>query len=467
MFPRMVRAGVYARISSDREGDGLAIGRQVEDCEELAERRGWRVVDRYVDQDVSAYSGRLRPEYRRMLGDIESRALDAVVVWHVDRLHRQPKELEEFLDACDEAGLAELASVAGTVDLATHDGRFTARILGAVAKKESDDKSRRIRRKHEEIALAGRVSGGGTRPFGFESDRRSLRPDEAAIVRECARRLLAGQALRAICMDLNERGVATVTGAQWTPQTMRRMLASPRISGQREHKGEIVAQAEWPAIITPAESERIRALLSDPARRTNRAARRYLLARLLRCGVCGSTLVARPRSDGTRRYVCASGPGLPGCGKITIVADSLEQFVVEAVLYRLDTPEFAAILNGRQDDPAAEQWQGEVERAQAHLDELARAYADEQIGLHEWLTARGPIEQRLQAARKRLAQLNRTAALDEHVGNAAGLRERWQALPLSGQAAIVAAVLDHLIVNPGTRGLNRLDPARLTPVWRV
>ena len=38
---------------------------------------------------------------------------------------------------------------------------------------------------------------------------------------------------------------------------------------------------------------------------------------------------------------------------------------------------------------------------------------------------------------------------------------------LSGQAAIVAAVLDHLIVNPGTRGLNRLDPARLTLVWRV
>lgn len=135
---------------------------------------------------------------------------------------------------------------------------------------------------------------------------------------------------------------------------------------------------------------------------------------------------------------------------------------------RLLAPELAAILNGRQDDPAAEQWQGEVERAQAHLDELARAYADEQIGLHEWLTARGPIEQRLQAARKRLAQLNRTAALDEYIGNAeAGLRERWQVLPLSGQAAIVAAVLDHLIVNPGTRGLNRLDPARVTPVWRV
>ena len=53
-------------------------------------------------------------------------------------------------------------------------------ILGAVAK-ESDDKSRRLRRKHQELAEAGKVSGGGTRPFGFEADRVTIRPDEAAI----------------------------------------------------------------------------------------------------------------------------------------------------------------------------------------------------------------------------------------------------------------------------------------------
>ena len=58
----MVRAGIYARISSDREGDNLAISRQLADCEQLAERRGWAVVERYVDADISAYSGKLRPE---------------------------------------------------------------------------------------------------------------------------------------------------------------------------------------------------------------------------------------------------------------------------------------------------------------------------------------------------------------------------------------------------------------------
>ena len=54
-----------------------------------------------------------------------------------------------------------------------------------------------------------------------------------------------------------------------------------------------------------------------------------------------------------------------------------------------------------------------------------------------------------------------------HVGNAAGLRERWADLPLTGQAAIVSAVLDHVLVGAGRRGFNGFDPDRFQPVWRI
>ena len=54
--------------------------------------------------------------------------------------------------------------------------------------------------------------------------------------------------------DLNERGVPSAGGGAWSPQTLARMLGSARISGQREHKGEIVATAEWPAIISVEET---------------------------------------------------------------------------------------------------------------------------------------------------------------------------------------------------------------------
>src|SRR3989304_526370 len=52
----------------------------------------------------------------------------------------------------------------------------------------------------------------------------------------------------------------------------------------------------------------------------------------------------RPPPPPTRRYVCASGPGFGGCGRMATVAEPLESFVAQAVLYRLDTPELAAAL---------------------------------------------------------------------------------------------------------------------------
>jgi site-specific DNA recombinase len=76
----MVKAGIYARISSDREGDNLAVSRQLADCEQLAVRRGWKVVERYVDSDISAYSGKRRPEYQRLLDDVDAGAVEAVLV---------------------------------------------------------------------------------------------------------------------------------------------------------------------------------------------------------------------------------------------------------------------------------------------------------------------------------------------------------------------------------------------------
>ncbi|MGZ8626892.1 MAG: recombinase family protein, partial [Actinomycetota bacterium] len=74
-------AAIYCRISADREGRQLGVTRQRDDCLALAEARGWRVAEVYVDNDVSAYSGKPRPEYRRMLRDLKDGSRDAVVVY--------------------------------------------------------------------------------------------------------------------------------------------------------------------------------------------------------------------------------------------------------------------------------------------------------------------------------------------------------------------------------------------------
>jgi site-specific DNA recombinase len=51
------RAGLYLRISKDRNDDRLAVTRQRADGLALIERRGWELVDTYVDNDTSAKRG--------------------------------------------------------------------------------------------------------------------------------------------------------------------------------------------------------------------------------------------------------------------------------------------------------------------------------------------------------------------------------------------------------------------------
>jgi hypothetical protein len=279
--------------------------------------------------------------------------------------------------------------------------------------------------------------------------------------------VLAGDSLRSICSDLNEAGITTATGRQWTSQTLRRMLMNPRYSGQRAYHGEIVAKAEWPAIITARETQQLQATLGDPDRRTNRASRRYLLTRLLRCSHCKGTLVARPRDDGSRRYVCASGPNFGGCGKTTVVADPVEQFITQAVLHRLETPRLPEARRRKPDDAKGAEWQAEVERRQTQLDELAELWANGEITRGEWLKARTPLEKRLTVAKKKLAALNRTTVLLPFIDDARLLREQWQTMTLSRQHQIVAATLQHIEVRPAVRGRNRFDESRLHPVWRV
>ncbi len=461
-------AAVYCRISDDREGRQLGVARQREDCLSLAERKGWPVAEVYVDNDVSAYSGKPRPEYRRMLRDLKEGTRDAVVVYHQDRLVRLSRELEEFFDVCDAAGVTDLASVTGNFDLADDSNRTIVRILGAVAQQESNDKRRRIRRKHLELAERGQVSGGGTRPYGYAEDRLTVRAPEAKVIRDAAKRILAGESLRSVCASLNDRGIATVKANQWTPSTLSRMLTSARISGQREHHGEIIGPAVWPAIITPAQTARLRGLLADPSRRRTRPPRRYLLAGMLRCGLCGATLVSRPRSDGERRYVCATGPGMAGCGKIAIMAAPVEATIVEAVLHRLDSPELEAALRGEiAADEAAAALQADLDDALAQADELAGAYAEQAISMREWLTARRAIVARIEALRRDLSRVSRTTVLSDYLGRTGVLRTQWADLDLSRQQAIVAAVVDHVTIGPAVRGRNRFDGSRLSAVWKA
>lgn len=449
----------------------MGVARQLEDCRKLATDRGWPVGAEYVDNDVSAFSGKPRRQYARMLADLASGDRDAVIVYNLDRLHRRPVELEEFVALCESVGVRDVATVTADIDLGNDDGLFMARIFAAFAAKESGRKSARIRRKMLQNAQAG-LPHGSARPFGYEADKITVRESEAAVIREMVDRYLAGQSLRSLTIWLNESQIAPSVATSWQTTAVRQVLSSGRIAGLREHRGEVIGTAVWPAIITPAERDRVLARMAARSVTKARSARTYLLSGMLRCGRCGNRLYSQARHSNpqnrVRRYVCLKGPDHGGCGRLTVVAAPVEELLAEAVLARLDSPQLADVLAGKATaDADVAALAAQVDQCQERLDELAGLYAEGAITAREWIAARDPITERITTARRDIAAATDTTAVFELAGTGGALRTGWADLDLGRQQAIVKAVLDHAVIAPGTPGARRLDIDRVAPVWRV
>ena len=466
----VLSAAVYARISADTEGKSLGVQRQLEDCRKLAAARGWPVGREYVDNDISAYNGKPRPGYEQMVADLAAGVRDAVIVYNLDRLHRRPAELEEFVGLCERVGVRQVATVTADIDLGNDDGLFMARIFAAFAAKESGRKSARMKRKYEQNAQQG-LPHGPARAFGYEPDKITIREREAAVVRELVGRVIAGESVRALTVWLNDSGVPTVRGARWSTTAVRRIVSSARIAGLREHRGQIIGAAVWDPIITVAEREQVLAALASRSWTRTRAPRTYVLSGLLRCGRCGARLFSQARlhaGSTCRRYVCASGPDHGGCGRITVVAQPVEELLVDAVLARLDSPALAdALADKARGDATATALSEALAADQQRLEDLAGLYAQGAITAREWLTARDPIQARITDTGRQLAAATGTTALDGLAGRGAALRQHWDSLTLDRQHAIVRAVLDYAVIAPGTPGAHTLDINRVQPRWRI
>jgi DNA invertase Pin-like site-specific DNA recombinase len=290
-----VKAAVYLRQSLDRTGEGLAVARQREDNVALAKLKGWGDIIEYEDNDTSASKG-VRPACQRMLRAIEDGKIDAVVVWDLDRLHRQPRELEDFIDLCDRKQV-KLATFGGDTDLSTDQGRLTARIKGAVARAEIERKSARQKRASLQRAQSGK--GWGPRAFGYNGEHANpaVVPDEAAAVRHAYHDVLAGNTVYSVAVRWNKAGFCTNKGNEWDTTQVKRLLLNPRYAGLRSYRREIIykdgepVSGDWPAMVDLDTWQALHYLLTNTGLHTaGRPARKYLLGSILVCGECGKPL---------------------------------------------------------------------------------------------------------------------------------------------------------------------------------
>ena len=230
------RAAIYARISMDRSGEALGVERQIQDCEKLAESRDLEIVAVLQDNDISAFSGKLRPEYEALLNLMRDGEIDVVITWHHDRLHRSMKDFEEYVDASEKHQIPTLAVRSGEMDLSSANGRMLARFVANIARHESEQKSERVSRARLQAAEKGLAHG--HLGFGYDAHQNVVLA-EAKIIKEIANRVIQGDTLYSIANDLNSRGVPSPGAGKWHHHHIK-MLEAKRPTGLTEPQSDVV-----------------------------------------------------------------------------------------------------------------------------------------------------------------------------------------------------------------------------------
>jgi site-specific DNA recombinase len=483
----LIRAGLYLRISRDRARLRLAVHRQEADCRQIAERLGWSVACVYIDNGLSAseFATKPRDGYERLLDDIKEGRLDAVVVWMEDRSHRQVIELAEFVKTCRAAGITRYASVGTEYDLSDPDQVTMLFSIARMSETEARRMSIRVKRRLKEQADTGQYHG-GPKPYGYEGPikdenevianrariGKAIIDEEATVIREAARRILNGESLRSVVIDLNRRAIPAPRGTLWTRRTLKVILTHPRVAGLRQHRGAVVGKALWPAILDHDTWEGVRLVLLSPDRgRARTTSRIYLLTGFIYCGKCGKRLVGMPYANGTRAYGCDIGTTYRGCGGVRRKAEPVETLIREAIFGRLDNPRLVRMLEAT-DDEGAHELRALYEQLMddtGALDELADDYYVKRvITKRQFVKSRRALEDRIEVTKHTLAELEsgrfRTTELTT-VATAESMRQAWETASQDFRRELIDALIESIVVLP--QATSTFNPDLIQITWRV
>lgn len=136
----MKRAALYLRVSTDEQ----TVANQLPALEQIAQARGLDVVATY-SENTSAWSGRARPEFDRMMSDAKRGAFDVLLVWAIDRLGRSMHGVSDAIRVLDHVGVAVVSHRESWLDLDGPTRGLLVAIFGWIGEQESAQRSARTK----------------------------------------------------------------------------------------------------------------------------------------------------------------------------------------------------------------------------------------------------------------------------------------------------------------------------------
>lgn len=336
------KIGLYLRLSRDDErvGESMSIENQRSYLTQYIRNRGWRVTDIYSDD---GYSGTNfdRPNFQRLLRDIEAEQIDTVITKDLSRLGRDQIGTAYYYQIYFPQHQVRYIAVAEGFDT-SEPGATSALFPFLTAANDfyTADISRKVRTALSTRKKEGKFIGSSP-PLGYQKDPAEkghliVEEQGAEIVQRIFQMYLSIGSIMGVAKALTEQGVPTPSQSKmggimqnrfpgvWSDTMVRRILTNPTYAGHltqnRRQKlnykldqrinlpreAWIVVRDTHEPLVTQAEFDRVQEMVAVRSYTSDDDTSGHLLTGLAYCADCGSPMTYVKESE-TRTYMVCQG----------------------------------------------------------------------------------------------------------------------------------------------------------------
>jgi site-specific DNA recombinase len=457
--------GIWIRVSTDDQAKGESPEHHEKRARAYAEIQGWIVTKVYHLEGVSGKAVSTHPEAERMLKDIETGTIKALIFSKLARLARNTVELLTFAERFKSAG-ADLVSLQESIDTSTPAGRLFFTMIAAMAQWEREEIVDRVKASIRIRAQLGKTLGGAA-PFGYQWKDKKLiiDPTEGPIRQRMYELYAEHKRNKTVARLLNDAGYRTRNGSKFSDTTVLRLIQDTTAKGiyranhtYRDGKGKLhlKPEAEW--ILTKVDRlisddlwETCNSLITSRTHGNQKRARKtvHLFAGLIYCS-CGQKMYVFSRSP---KYICRKCKRkIPMEDMEAIFREQLEDYFVspEKIQKHLEVSNEELQSKKQHLDNHIR----ELETVRAEMQKTYKLYQADQITVEGF----GPIYKPLEVREKQLShelaklqgaydslKISRISA-DEVIKEATTLHKIWPRLGPEEKRRIVESVTERIVL---------------------
>ena len=464
----MKDVGIWLRVSTDMQVETDSLQHHEMRAKAYAESKDWNVVEVYNLSGVSGKTVIDHPEAQRMLSDVISGKISALIFSKLARLARNTRELLDIADVFQE-NEAGLVSLQESIDTTTAGGRLFFTMLAATTQFERDEIASRVAASVPIRAELGKPLGGQS-PFGYVWEDKKLIPDqkEAPIRRLMYELFDQHKRKKKVARILNEKGYRTRGGAKFSDTSVDRLLRDTTAKGVHRRnfsrtrgKGlqwDYKDPSEWvynevEAIVSTELWESCNNYLDEQRakiRKSRGKTVKHLFSGILKCH-CGTSMYPY---NSKSTYSCKKCKNKM---QILVMEDIFKAQLTEFLTQPTDLEDTLSLLNEQVESKKRqlETLNKDRTKVEKTMDKILNLYMEEALTVESFKEKYSPLEEQIKALKSTINELeNDLKFLDlpdkqvaEIVSEGKTIADSWDDLSLENKRQVTESITEKIIVS--------------------